>query len=91
MVLPNYQPVASADPENFRLSSLDEDKRTTKLLEHTDEEAAQSEDGLPHSQEKAKPKAGGITMLFWILVNTFATIGIVSIVDHMPTCFKLTV
>lgn len=34
------------------------------------------------TQEEAKPKrSGSLTMLLWILINTLATIGIVSIAN----------
>lgn len=81
MASPSGDSSKQADPENFRLSSLDEDSRpSSKLLEQKDEELGLSEDGLLPIQEEAKPKrSGGMMMLVWILVNTFATIGIVSI------------
>ena len=80
MASPSGDSSKQADPEHFRLSSLDEDDRPLKLFEQKDEELAQLEDGLLPIQEEAKPKrSGSVMMLVWILVNTFATIGIVSI------------
>ena len=81
MKSPKYQPVRETDPEHFRLSSLDEESRPTKLLEQKDEEAGLPEDALLPTQEEAKPKRISITMFLWILINTLATIGIVSIVN----------
>ena len=80
MASPNGDSSKPSDPEHFRLSSLDEESRPLKLFEQKDEELAQSEDGLLPIQEETKPKrSGNVMMLVWILLNTFATIGIVSI------------
>jgi len=72
-----------ADPEDLRLSPLDEDSRPSKsLLDHSDEEAGQPKDALISVGEEKKqpPPSSSKFMLFvWIVVNTLATIGIVSI------------
>ena len=80
MASPSSDSSKQTDPEHFRLSSLDGESRPLKLFEQKDEELAQSEDGLLPIPEEAKPKRrGNVMMLVWILVNTFATIGIVRI------------
>lgn len=72
-----------ADPEDLRLSSLDEDSRPSKsFLDHADEEAGQPKDALLSVEEEKNqpPPSSSKFMLFvWIVVNTLATIGIVSI------------
>ncbi len=72
-----------ADPEDLRLSSLDEDSRPSKsLLDHSDEESGRPEDALlfVEKEKKHSPPGSSNFMLFvWIVVNTLATIGIVSI------------
>lgn len=61
-----------------------------KLLEHTDEESGVPENELlPVLEEEKPPKSGGKMMIIWILVNTFATIGIVSRADLVRAYFKL--
>ena len=82
MKSPRYQPARQTDPEHFRLSSFEEESRPTEVIEQKDEEAGQPEDALLPTQEEAKPKrSGSLTMLLWILINTLATIGIVSIAN----------
>lgn len=69
-----------ADPEDLRLSSLDEDSQPSKLFDHSDEEEAQPKHALlPEEKEKPKPKPGTSNgmLLIWIVINTLATIGIV--------------
>ena len=84
MASSNHQDGRAADPAQFRLSSLDEDKRpTSKLLEQTDEEAGHPENAASPVQAQAQPVgSGNLMMVIWIAVNTFATIGIVS--HHHP-------
>ena len=78
------------DLESFRLSSFDEHRPSTKLLEDTEAEAEYLEDALSLTEEKAKPpKSSSIIIFMWILVNTFATIGIVSSVKFLRVDIKL--
>ena len=79
-----------AQPDNFRLSSPDEDKRPLEILEHADEESGRPEDALLPIEEEAKgAKRGNKMMLLWILVNTLATIGIVSLAGLQEMILKL--
>ena len=75
-------PSQPANPDLFRLSSLEEDVRpTTKLLQHADEESGGTQEALLSSHEETRPETGCKMMLVWILVNTLATIAIVSIAN----------
>ena len=73
-------PSRPESPDVFRLSSLEEGIRpTTKLLEPTDEESGAAPDALRSDHEETRPERTGSKMLpVWIMVNTVATIGIVS-------------
>ena len=83
----NQEPV---QPETFRLSSLDEDKRPIEIFEHADEELRVPEDELLPLEEEAKgAKSRNKMMLLWILVNTLATIGIVSRAGLQKIILKL--
>jgi len=72
-----------ADPEDLRLSSLDEDSRPSKsLLDHSTEEGRRLNGALlPIEKEKktSPPNSSNFMLFVWIVVNTLATIGIVRI------------
>ena len=74
-------PSQPANPDLFPLSSFEEDVRpTTKALQHTDEKSGGPQDAQLSGHEETRPeKIGSKMMLVWIMVNTSATIAIVSI------------
>ena len=86
----NQEPAQSVDSEIFRLDSLDEDKRPIELFEHTHEESRGLDDALsPIGEEVKRPKIRIKIMLLWILVNTLATLGIVSIAGPEKVTVRL--
>ena len=86
----NQEPAQPVDSEIFRSGSLDEDKRPIELFEHAHEASRGPEDALsPTDEEVKRPKIGSKTMLLGILINTSATIGIVSIAGPEKVTVRL--
>ena len=80
MASPKYQSVKVDDPDNFRLSSLDDDSRPKILLQHYDLELGDPPDAPLPIEEKAKmAKSGSGMMTTWVIINTLTTICIVSL------------
>lgn len=79
MVIPSPRSQKLTDPEELTLSSFDSDGQPGKLLDNSDEEAVYTDDPLADEDEKVVPaKTSTAKLVLWIIVNTFATIGIVS-------------